>query len=284
MTKTLHIIINTEIEEYDYNIFILGAYSTLDGATDALHTYLKERFTFEDIDSYYTDSDKCEWNMEDEDFKLHAKIHTFDYIECDDEISVILHTTVDNNNKCVTEIEHIDESFDEAEDNFMSIIDNEFNNKVEFNENGLIEHDGEELTYFDWLDANFVNNLKWIAIDKHQVIHQYILETKTIDCQEVSEDEWEEIAENDINGLLELFMLHQEMGYEWMINNPSQIHPTLNYWLSLISKEEFESYITDYQQKSSAFFDREEEDETFDAIEASNEVLSEILQSILARR
>ena len=284
MKKTLHVIINTEIEEFDYNISVLGVYSTLEGAVNTLHTYLKERFTLENIDSFYTTSDKTEWDMVDEDFKLHAKIHTFNYIECDDEVSIILHSIVDKDNKCVTEVELINECFDEAEDNFMSIIDNEFKDKVEFNKDGLIEFDGEELTYFDWLDANFVNSLKWIAVDKFDTIHQYLIETKTIDYQEVSEEEWCEMKEDDINGLLELFMLYQEMGYEWMINNPSEIHPMLNYWLSLISKEEFESYITDYQQKSSAFFDREEEDETFDAIEASNEVLHEILLSILAHR
>ena len=284
MKKTLHVIINTEIEEFDYNISVLGVYSTLEGAVNTLHTYLKERFTLENIDSFYTTSDKIEWDMVDEDFKLHAKIHTFNYIECDDEVSIILHSIVDKDNKCVTEVELINECFDEAEDNFMSIIDNEFKDKVEFNKDGLIEFDGEELTYFDWLDANFVNSLKWIAVDKFDTIHQYLIETKTIDYQEVSEEEWCEMKEDDINGLLELFMLYQEMGYEWIINNPSEIHPMLNYWLSLISKEEFESYITDYQQKSSAFFDREEEDETFDAIEASNEVLHEILLSILAHR
>ena len=284
MKKTLHVIINTEIEEFDYNISVLGVYSTLEGAVNTLHTYLKERFTLENIDSFYTARDKTEWDMVDEDFKLHAKIHTFNYIECDDEVSIILHSIVDKDNKCVTEVELINECFDEAEDNFMSIIDNEFKDKVEFNKDGLIEFDGEELTYFDWLDANFVNSLKWIAVDKFDTIHQYLIETKTIDYQEVSEEEWCEMKEDDINGLLELFMLYQEMGYEWMINNPSEIHPMLNYWLSLISKEEFESYITDYQQKSSAFFDREEEDETFDAIEASNEVLHEILLSILAHR
>ena len=284
MNNTLHIIITTNVEEYNYEISTLGIYSTLEGAIDTLHKYLKDRFILEDIDPHYTDSDKTEWIMKSGSDVYHAKIHTFNYIECDDEVSIILHSIVDKDNKCVTEVELINECFDEAEDNFMSIIDNEFKDKVEFNKDGLIEFDGEELTYFDWLDANFVNSLKWIAVDKFDTIHQYLIETKTIDYQEVSEEEWCEMKEDDINGLLELFMLYQEMGYEWMINNPSEIHPMLNYWLSLISKEEFESYITDYQQKSSAFFDREEEDETFDAIEASNEVLHEILLSILAHR
>lgn len=282
MKKTLHVIINTEIEEFDYNISVLGVYSTLEGAVNTLHTYLKERFTLENIDSFYTTSDKIEWDMVDEDFKLHAKIHTFNYIECDDEVSIILHSIVDKDNKCVTEVELVDECFDEAEDNFWSIISNELKDKVEFNENGLINHDGNELTYLDWLDANFANSLKWIAVDKFDTVHQFLIETKRIDV--ALDEEWCEMEEDDIMILLELFSIHQEMGYEWMIKNPSQIHPMLNYILSLLSKEEFIAYLNDYQQKSAAFFDREEQDETFDAIEASNEVLSEILQSILARR
>ena len=285
MVKTLHIIILTNIEDFDYDISTLGAYSTLESAVGTLYTYLDERFTLEDIDSHYTNSDKTEWSMVDGDLKVHAKIHTIPYVECEDEITVILHTTVDKNNKCETEIDHINESFDDAEDNFWSILHNEFADKVEYNKNGLIEHEGEEMTYNDWIDAGYVNSLKWIALDKDETVHQLHIETKTIDDQpKEAEEEWHDMEEDDIRGLLELFLLYQEMGYEWMINNPSQIHPMLNYWLSLISKEEFESYVSDYQQKSSAFFDREEEDETFDAIEASNGVLSEILQSILARR
>ena len=282
MEKNLFAIINTEVEDFNYNISILGVYSTLEGAVEALYTYLKERFSIEDIDPYYTNGDKTEWNMTNDDFMLHTKIETLYNIECDDEVSIVLHTTVDKNNKCVTEVELVDECFDEAEDNFWSIISNELKDKVEFNENGLINHDGNELTYLDWLDANFANSLKWIAVDKFDTVHQFLIETKRIDA--ALDEEWCEMEEDDIMILLELFSIHQEMGYEWMIKNPSQIHPMLNYILSLLSKEEFIAYLNDYQQKSAAFFDREEQDETFDAIEASNEVLSEILQSILARR
>lgn len=282
MEKNLFAIINTEVEDFNYNISVLGVYSTLEGAVEALYTYLKERFSIEDIDPYYTNGDKSEWNMANDDFMLHTKIETLYNIECDDEVSIVLHTTVDKNNKCVTEVELVDECFDEAEDNFWSIISNELKDKVEFNENGLINHDGNELTYLDWLDANFANSLKWIAVDKFDTVHQFLIETKKIDA--ALDEEWCEMEEDDIMILLELFSIHQEMGYEWMIKNPSQIHPMLNYILSLLSKEEFIAYLNDYQQKSAAFFDREEQDETFDAIEASNEVLSEILQSILARR
>ena len=282
MEKNLFAIINTEVEDFNYNISVLGVYSTLEGAVEALYTYLKERFSIEDIDPYYTNGDKSEWNMANDDFILHTKIETLYNIECDDEVSIVLHTTVDKNNKCVTEVELVDECFDEAEDNFWSIISNELKDKVEFNENGLINHDGNELTYLDWLDANFANSLKWIAVDKFDTVHQFLIETKRIDA--ALDEEWCEMEEDDIMILLELFSIHQEMGYEWMIKNPSQIHPMLNYILSLLSKEEFIVYLNDYQQKSAAFFDREEQDETFDAIEASNEVLSEILQSILARR
>ena len=282
MEKNLFAIINTEVEDFNYNISVLGVYSTLEGAVNTLHTYLKERFTLENIDSFYTASDKTEWNMANDDFMLHTKIETLYNIECDDEVSIVLHTTVDKNNKCVTEVELVDECFDEAEDNFWSIISNELKDKVEFNENSLINHDGNELTYLDWLDANFANSLKWIAVDKFDTVHQFLIETKRIDA--ALDEEWCEMEEDDIMILLELFSIHQEMGYEWMIKNPSQIHPMLNYILSLLSKEEFIAYLNDYQQKSAAFFDREEQDETFDAIEASNEVLSEILQSILARR
>ena len=282
MEKNLFAIINTEVEDFNYNISVLGVYSTLEGAVEALYTYLKERFSIEDIDPYYTNGDKTEWNMANDNFMLHTKIETLYNIECDDEVSIVLHTTVDKNNKCVTEVELVDECFDEAEDNFWSIISNELKDKVEFNENGLINHDGNELTYLDWLDANFANSLKWIAVDKFDTVHQFLIETKRIDA--ALDEEWCEMEEDDIMILLELFSIHQEMGYEWMIKNPSQIHPMLNYILSLLSKEEFIAYLNDYQQKSAAFFDREEQDETFDAIEASNEVLSEILQSILARR
>ena len=282
MEKNLFAIINTEVEDFNYNISVLGVYSTLEGAVEALYTYLKERFSIEDIDPYYTNGDKTEWNMANDNFMLHTKIETLYNIECDDEVSIVLHTTVDKNNKCVTEVELVDECFDEAEDNFWSIISNELKDKVEFNENGLINHDGNELTYLDWLDANFANSLKWIAVDKFDTVHQFLIETKKIDA--ALDEEWCEMEEDDIMILLELFSIHQEMGYEWMIKNPSQIHPMLNYILSLLSKEEFIAYLNDYQQKSAAFFDREEQDETFDAIEASNEVLSEILQSILARR
>ena len=282
MEKNLFAIINTEVEDFNYNISVLGVYSTLESAVEALYTYLKERFSIEDIDPYYTNGDKTEWNMANDDFMLHTKIETLYNIECDDEVSIVLHTTVDKNNKCITEVELVDECFDEAEDNFWSIISNELKDKVEFNENGLINHDGNELTYLDWLDANFANSLKWIAVDKFDTVHQFLIETKRIDA--ALDEEWCEMEEDDIMILLELFSIHQEMGYEWMIKNPSQIHPMLNYILSLLSKEEFIAYLNDYQQKSAAFFDREEQDETFDAIEASNEVLSEILQSILARR
>lgn len=282
MEKNLFAIINTEVEDFNYNISVLGVYSTLESAVEALYTYLKERFSIEDIDPYYTNGDKTEWNMANDDFMLHTKIETLYNIECDDEVSIVLHTTVDKNNKCITEVELVDECFDEAEDNFWSIISNELKDKVEFNENGLINHDGNELTYLDWLDANFANSLKWIAVDKFDTVHQFLIETKKIDA--ALDEEWCEMEEDDIMILLELFSIHQEMGYEWMIKNPSQIHPMLNYILSLLSKEEFIAYLNDYQQKSAAFFDREEQDETFDAIEASNEVLSEILQSILARR
>ena len=282
MEKNLFAIINIEVEDFNYNISVLGVYSTLESAVEALYTYLKERFSIEDIDPYYTNGDKTEWNMANDDFMLHTKIETLYNIECDDEVSIVLHTTVDKNNKCITEVELVDECFDEAEDNFWSIISNELKDKVEFNENGLINHDGNELTYLDWLDANFANSLKWIAVDKFDTVHQFLIETKKIDA--ALDEEWCEMEEDDIMILLELFSIHQEMGYEWMIKNPSQIHPMLNYILSLLSKEEFIAYLNDYQQKSAAFFDREEQDETFDAIEASNEVLSEILQSILARR
>lgn len=277
MEKTLHVIINTEVEEFNYNISVLGVYSTLEGAIDTMHAYIKERFAFEDVDSRYT-----EWDLAGDNFTFHSKIHTVSNIEYNDEVTLILHTTINNDNKCINNIDYINESFDDAENNLLQILHKEFADKVEYNANSLIEHDGNELTYKDWIDANFSHSLKWIAVDKFDTVHQYLIETKNIDNQ--TEDEWCEMDEDDISGLLELFVLYQDMGYEWIIQNPSQIHPTLNYWLSLISKEEFIAYFDDYQQKSSTFFNREEEDETFDAIEASNEVLHEILQSILAHK
>ena len=284
MNNTLHIIITTNVEEYNYEISTLGIYSTLEGAIDTLHKYLKDRFILEDIDPHYTDSDKTEWIMKSGSDVYHAKIHTCPCVYCNDEVTVILHTTIDKEDKCKTEIDHINESFDDAEDNFWSILHNNFADKVEYNTNGLIEHEGNELTYEDWINTNFTHSLKWIALDKNETVHQYLIETRTIDASYEAEEEWSDMEEDDIMILLELFSIHQEMGYEWMIKNPSQIHPMLNYILSLLSKEEFIAYLNDYQQKSAAFFDREEQDETFDAIEASNEVLSEILQSILARR
>ena len=63
MNNTLHIIITTNVEEYNYEISTLGIYSTLEGAIDTLHKYLKDRFILEDIDPHYTDSDKTEWIM-----------------------------------------------------------------------------------------------------------------------------------------------------------------------------------------------------------------------------
>ena len=284
MNNTLHIIITTNVEEYNYEISTLGIYSTLEGAIDTLHKYLKDRFILEDIDPHYTDSDKTEWIMKSGSDVYHAKIHTCPCVYCNDEVTVILHTTIDKEDKCKTEIDHINESFDDAEDNFWSILHNNFADKVEYNANGLIEHEGNELTYEDWINANFTHCLKWIALDKNETVHQYLIETRTIDASYEAEEEWSDMEEDDINGLLELFLLYQEMGYEWMINNPSQIHPMLNYWLGLVSKEEFEGYVEDYRQRSSAFFDREEQDETFDAIEASNGVLKEIIQSIIAHK
>ena len=61
MEKNLFAIINTEVEDFNYNISVLGVYSTLEGAVEALYTYLKERFSIEDIDPYYTNGDKIEW-------------------------------------------------------------------------------------------------------------------------------------------------------------------------------------------------------------------------------
>ena len=281
MIKTLYIITITSIEEYNCEVSLLGAYSTLEGATDTLYAYLKERFVDKDIDRYYS-PDRLEWAIDNSSEKFGVKIHTFDSMECQNEISLILHTTVDNDNSCDTKIEFINESFDITEKNLLPILHAHFINKVEYNDNGGVECDGEPLTFSEWIDSNFASSLKWIAIDKNQIIHQYTIESTTIDSQ--PEEEWADIEETDIITLLELFSIYQDMGYEWMIANPLQLHPTLNNLLSLITKEEFASYFADYQQKSSEFFAREESDESFDAIEASNEVLNEILQSILVRK
>ena len=84
--------------------------------------------------------------------------------------------------------------------------------------------------------------------------------------------------------LHELFILCDENGYEWLMNNPDQLHPYLNYLLSKITKEQFEEYKLSYEQIVNRQFERMEEDEDYDMLSDSSDSdkLDEILQLILA--
>ena len=84
--------------------------------------------------------------------------------------------------------------------------------------------------------------------------------------------------------LHELFILCVENSYEWLINNPDQLHPYLNYLLSKMTKEQFEEYKLSYEQIVNRQFERMEEDEDYDMFSDSSasDRLKEILQLILA--
>ena len=53
--------------------------------------------------------------------------------------------------------------------------------------------------------------------------------------------EWGGVGEPR-HALHELFILCDENSYEWLMNNPDQLHPYLNYLLSKMTKEQFEEY------------------------------------------
>lgn len=94
--------------------------------------------------------------------------------------------------------------------------------------------------------------------------------------------EWGEIGE-PINALLELFMLSDENGYDWLVNNPDQIHPYLNYLLSKMTKGQFDEYKQSYDQIVSEQFERMDEDEGYDmdSDTSADDKLKEILQVLL---
>ena len=52
--------------------------------------------------------------------------------------------------------------------------------------------------------------------------------------------EWGGVGE-PICALHELFILSDENSYEWLVNNPNQLHPYLNYLLSKMTKERLKS-------------------------------------------
>lgn len=95
--------------------------------------------------------------------------------------------------------------------------------------------------------------------------------------------EWGGVGE-PIYALHELFILSDENSYEWLVNNPDQFHPYLNYLLSKMTKEQFEEYKLSYEQIVNRQFERMEEDEDYDMLSDSSasDRLKEILQLILA--
>lgn len=95
--------------------------------------------------------------------------------------------------------------------------------------------------------------------------------------------EWGEITE-PTDALLELFVLCEENSYEWLVNNPDQLHPYLNYLLGKMTKEQFAEYKQSYFQVVNKQFERMEEDEDYDwdSDTSADDKLKEILQLILA--
>ena len=95
--------------------------------------------------------------------------------------------------------------------------------------------------------------------------------------------EWGGVGEPR-HALHELFILCDENSYEWLMNNPDQLHPYLNYLLSKMTKEQFEEYKLSYEQIVNRQFERMEEDEDYDMLSDSSDSdkLDEILQLILA--
>ena len=95
--------------------------------------------------------------------------------------------------------------------------------------------------------------------------------------------EWGDIGE-PTHALFELFLLCDENSYDWLVNNPDQLHPYLNYLLSKMAKEQFDAYKLSYDQVVSKQFERMEEDEDYDMLSDSSasDKLKEILQLILA--
>ncbi len=94
--------------------------------------------------------------------------------------------------------------------------------------------------------------------------------------------EWGEIGE-PINALQELFILCDENGYDWLVNNSNQLHPYLNYLLGKMTKEQLEEYKHTYNQIVSDQFERMEEDEDYDMFSdtSADDKLKEILQVVL---
>ena len=95
--------------------------------------------------------------------------------------------------------------------------------------------------------------------------------------------EWGGVGEPR-HALHELLILCDENSYEWLMNNPDQLHPYLNYLLSKMTKEQFEEYKLSYEQIVNRQFERMEEDEDYDMLSDSSDSdkLDEILQLILA--
>ena len=94
--------------------------------------------------------------------------------------------------------------------------------------------------------------------------------------------EWGGVGEPR-HALHELNILCDENSYEWLMNNPDQLHPYLNYLLSKMTKEQFEEYKLSYEQIVNRKFERMEEDEDYDMLADSSDSdkLDEILQLIL---
>lgn len=92
-----------------------------------------------------------------------------------------------------------------------------------------------------------------------------------------------EVLEN-LDMLYTSYLYYAMNSYEWLMNNPDQLHPYLNYLLSKMTKEQFEGYKLSYEQIVNRQFERMEEDEDYDMLSDSSDSdkLNEILQLILA--
>lgn len=103
---------------------------------------------------------------------------------------------------------------------------------------------------------------------------------------EMTDEERQERGEitEPTDALLELFVLCEENSYEWLVNNPDQLHPYLNYLLGKMTKEQFDEYKQSYSQVVNKQFERMEEDEDYDwdSDTSADDKLKEILQLILA--
>lgn len=103
---------------------------------------------------------------------------------------------------------------------------------------------------------------------------------------EMTEEEYQEWGDiwKPASALLELFVLCNENSYDWLVNNPDQLHPYLNYLLGKMTKELFFEYKLSYEQIVNKQFERMEEDDNYDwdTDTSADDRLEEITQAILA--